>query len=286
MAFADSRHYAVWTGKFGRAMKLQERTPTMQLNISDTPSTSLRLPFLNLRWGGIFAGLSVGIATNLLLLLVGVSIGLGVFDVNKMGSSSNTGSIAAMVWNVVTMIIAAFVGGYVAARSAGMHRSSDGVLHGAVSWGVTMLVSAIMASTAISSAFGSLFSMGISTGAASNANPTAAREITSRVQAGDRQAAVDSLRTRLGMSADQAGKVVDQALIAAGHPESASPAGREEAEQASKTAATITSSLSAAVVLSLLAAIGGGLLGARGTRRSMGHIEKRTTTTGEEITGL
>lgn len=253
----------------------------MQLNLSDTPTNTMRLPFLNLRWGGIFAGLSVGIACNLLLLLVGVSIGLGVFDVNKMATPGNAGSIAAMIWNIVTMIVAAFVGGYVAARSSGMHRASDGVLHGAVAWGVTMLLSAFMATSAASSAFGSLFSMGMS----SNVNPTAAREAASRLQAGDRQAAVDSLRTRLGLSSDEAGRVVDQALIAAGHPEAASPAGREEAEQASKTAATITSSLSAAVVLSLLAAIGGGLLGARGTRRSMGHIEKRHTQTGE-LSGL
>ncbi|MGE5467927.1 MAG: hypothetical protein ACM3Y9_10935 [Ignavibacteria bacterium] len=263
----------------------------MQLNISDTPSTSFRIPFLNLRWSGIFAGLSVGIATNLLLLLVGVSIGLGVFDVNKMGSSSNTASIAAVIWNIACMVVAAFVGGYVAARAAGMHRSSDGILHGAVSWGMTMLVSAFLATSAASAAFGSLFSMGMSSGAPQAAQSamqggggSAAKEAMSSIQQGDRQAAVDSLRTRLGISADQAGRVVDQALIAAGHPESASPAGREDAEQAAKTAATITSSLSAAVVLSLLAAIGGGLLGARGTRRSMGHIEKRQVQT-DELTG-
>ncbi|HEX8988820.1 MAG TPA: hypothetical protein VF816_12750 [Rhodocyclaceae bacterium] len=257
----------------------------MQLNnISDTPTSVMRLPFLNLRWGGIFAGLSVGIACNLLLLLVGVSIGLGVFDVNKVGQPGHTASIAAMVWNVVCMIIAAFVGGYVAARSAGMHRSSDGVLHGAVSWGVTMLVSMLLATSATSAVFGTMFASasGIASNVAGNVTGTgggassgAAKEVATQIQAGDRQAAVDSLRTRLGLSNDQAGRVVDQALIAAGHPEAASPAGRDEAEQAAKTAATVSSSLSAAVVLSLIAAIGGGLLGARGTRRSMGHIEKR-----------
>ena len=31
------------------------------------------------------------------------------------------------------MLIAAFVGGYVAARSAGLRRRMDGILHGAVS---------------------------------------------------------------------------------------------------------------------------------------------------------
>ncbi|HEX8963981.1 MAG TPA: hypothetical protein VF801_13350 [Rhodocyclaceae bacterium] len=254
----------------------------MQLNLSDTPTPVMRTPFLNLRWGGIFAGLSVGIACNLLLLLVGVSIGLGVFDVNKMAEPGHTASIAAMVWNVACMIIAAFVGGYVAARAAGMHRSSDGVLHGAVSWGATMLVSMFLAAYASSAVFGSMFSSvsGIAgnmagTGATGGNAGGAAKEVATQIQAGDRQAAVDSLRTRLGLSSDQAGKVVDQALIASGHPESASPAGREAADQAAKTAATVSSSLSAAVVLSLIAAIGGGLLGARGTRRTMGHIEKR-----------
>jgi hypothetical protein len=255
----------------------QRKDPAMQLNLSDTTTTTSRLPFLNLRWGGIFAGLSVGIATNLLLLLVGVSIGLGVFDVNKMGEPGHTASIAAMVWNVACMIIAAFVGGYVAARAAGMHRSSDGILHGAVSWGVTMMVSMLLATSATSAIFGAAFSSasGIASNMAGGSSTSAARDVASQIQSGDRQAAVDALRSRLGFSSDQAGRVVDQALIAAGHPESASPAGREEAEQAAKTAATVSSSLSAAVVLSLLAAIGGGLLGARGTRRSMGHLEKR-----------
>lgn len=252
----------------------------MQLNVTEASATPFRLPFLNLRWSGIFAGLAVGIAANLLLLLVGVSIGLGVFDINSSGGQGDTASIAAMIWNVACMIIAAFVGGYVAARAAGMHRASDGVLHGAVAWGATMLLSAFLASTATSAVFGSLFSMGVNQGA-SQAASAGGNEVLNRIQSGDRQAAVDALTTRLRMPSDQAGRIVDQALIASGHPEAASPAGREQAEQAKKTATAITSSLSAAVVLSLLAAIGGGLLGARGTRRSMGHIEKRHTTTGE-----
>jgi hypothetical protein len=268
----------------------QGKDLTMQLNLSETP-TSVRMPLFNLRWSGIFAGLAVGIATNLLLLLVGVSIGLGVFEASQTGSPGNTASIAALIWNVACMIIAAFVGGYVAARAAGMHRSSDGVLHGAVSWGVTMLVSMLLATTATSAVFGTLFATGIASGASgmsgmSSGTGSAANEVMGRIQAGDRQSAVDALRARLGLSADQAGRVVDQALIASGRPESASPAGREETDRAARTAATVTGSLSAAVVLSLIAAIGGGLLGARGTRRSMGHIEKRHTQTDAEITGL
>lgn len=260
----------------------------MQLNISETSATSLRMPLLNLRWGGIFAGLAVGIASNLLLLLVGVSIGLSAFDVTR--SFGQTASIAAVAWNVACMVIAAFVGGYVAARAAGMHRTSDGVLHGAVSWGVTMLVSTILATSATTSLFGTLFSTGAASGAAngmaSSMSGGGGAEVAGRIQQGDRQAAVDALTSRLGISADQAGKVVDQALIASGHPESASQAGRDDAEQAMKTAGIVTSSLSASVILSLLAAIGGGLLGARGTRRVMGsaYMERRHITT-EDVQG-
>jgi hypothetical protein len=270
-------------------MEMEDRT--MQLNLSETPATSsLRMPLLNLRWGGIFAGLAVGIACNLLLLLVGVSIGLSAFDVTKP-PSGQTASIAAVAWNIACMVIAAFVGGYVAARAAGMHRSSDGILHGAVSWGVTMLASMLLATSATSSLFGTLFQTGVTAGVAgaqsgagssiaSTMSGGAGSEVMSRIQQGDRQAAVDSLRTRLGISADQAGRVVDQALIASGHPEAASQQGRDDAEQAMKTAGIVTSSLSASVILSLLAAIGGGLLGARGTRRSMGasYTERRHTT--------
>lgn len=233
----------------------------MQLDISDTAATRpvFRLPMLSLRWSGVFAGLVVGIATNLLLLLVGAAVGLAAVDVGE-DLTRPAVPIAVSAWNTVSMIIAAFVGGYVAARSAGLHRNSDGVLHGAVSWGATMIVSAIIATSAAGATLGGLF-------AAAQGRADVSRSVAGNIQEGDRQSAISNLQSSLGLSADQAAKAVDQALILSGRAERASPAGRESAERTIDTAAVASGWLSAAVLLSLAAGIGGGVLGARGTRR-------------------
>lgn len=239
----------------------------MQLEISDTSATGLhRMPISSIRWAAILAGLVVGIATHLLLMLLGTSIGLAAVDVGD--EAGNAIPVAAGVWNTVSMVAAAFVGAYVAARSAGMRRWSDGILHGVVSWGLTMLLTAFLATTAVGAIMGSFFSSPTARNAATQAAPAAAQTARS-ISEGDRAEAIQSLQSRLGISGDQAGKLVDQALILAGREESASPAGREAAQRTLHTASVASGWLTAAILLSLLAAIGGGWLGARGTHREV-----------------
>lgn len=167
------------------------------------------------------------------------------------------------------MVLAAFAGGYVAARSAGMRRASDGVLHGIVAWGVTMLLSVLLATSATGIGLGSLFAMTSSNG---NAAPA---ESVANLNLGDRQEAARVLEERLGLSAEQASRVVDQALVLSGREERASPAGREAAERSLHAASVASGWLSAAIVLSLLAAMAGGLAGARGARRLAGAQLRR-----------
>lgn len=228
----------------------------MQIEVTEPSARPYRVPFNSLRWSGIFAGLVVGIATNLFLLLLGAATGLAVFDV---GESSGSAALAAGLWNAVCMVVAAFCGGYVAARTAGMRRASDGALHGVVAWGLTMLVSALMATSATGATLGSLFGK--------TAGHAATAEALASVSRGDRQEAVSVLESRLGLSAEQASRIVDQALVLTGREESASPEGRAAAEHSLRAASVASLGLSLAILLSLLAAIGGGLVGARGTRR-------------------
>lgn len=238
----------------------------MQLEISDTSTTGVhRMPLSAIRWTAILAGLVVGVATHLLLMLLGTSIGLAAVDVGEDVGGA-TIPIAAGVWNTVSMVIAAFVGAYVAARSAGMRRASDGILHGVVSWGLTMLLTAFLATTAIGAIMGTFFSSPTARNAAAQNAPAAAQAARS-ISEGDRAEAISSLQSRLGISSEQAGKLVDQALILSGREENASPAGRETAQNTLRTGAMASGWLTAAILLSLLAAIFGGWLGAKGTHR-------------------
>lgn len=235
----------------------------MQMTDTGTPITgtsSYRLPLANLRWGAIFAGLVVGLSTHALLLMIGAAAGLAA----AAGDAAPEGTmpIAAGVWNTVSMIIAAFVGAYIAARTSGMRRTSDGLLHGAVSWGATMIVSLLLATTLTGGMLGNLFTTGAQgqTGAVSG-------DVLSSVNQGDRGEAIALLQERAGLTTEQAARVVDQALILRGRGDQASPGAQSAAEDAMRTASVASGWLSAAIVLSLLAAIGGGIVGARGTRR-------------------
>lgn len=241
-------------------------------------ATARRTPLYAIRWPAVFAGLAVGISVQLLLMLIGMAVGLAALEPGDQ-ADARTISVAAGVWNTVTMLIAALIGGYVAARTSGLRRTSDGVLHGVVSWGATMLLFALLATSTIGSMLGGMFGLVASTGQqiASGGNvPAAAMEVLRSVNRGDRQGAVEALQNRLGMSPEEANRIVDQASALTGQQ------GRAEAapsgERAANTVSAASGWLSAAIVLSLLAGILGGSIGARGTRR-MPRIEVRPTTT-------
>jgi hypothetical protein len=233
-----------------------------------TPSEVSSLPLNAVRWPAVFAGLVVGIATNLFLMLLGAAAGLAVFAASD--TAPDTGiPIAAAIWNALSMIVAAFAGGYVAARTANMRRASDGILHGVVAWGVTMLISAFVVTSATGATLASLFNFGGNAVATSAANGSAAADVAGSLRSGDREEAISVMQDRLGLSADQASRLVDQALALSGREGAASPAGRAAAQETLRTASVASGWLSAAILLSLLSAIGGGLMGARGTRREV-----------------
>jgi len=250
----------------------------MQMQMTDTGTPTYRLPLPNVRWGAILAGLAVGLSTHALLLMAGAAAGLAA----AAGDAAPEGSIpiAAGVWNTISMVIAAFVGAYIAARSSGMRRTSDGLLHGVVSWGATMILSLLIATSLTGGMMSNLFQTGARAAGGQGAGVTG--EVLSSVNQGQRAEAVALLRNQAGLTEEQASKIVDQALILRGREEQASQAAQSDAEDAMRAGALASGWLSAAVILSLLAAIGGGIVGARGTRRPL-HESHRTVTVREDV---
>lgn len=235
----------------------------MQMTDTAIPTGGLsayRLPLANLRWGAIFAGLVVGLSTHALLLMIGAAIGLAT----AVGQAPPEGtlSLGAAIWNTASMIIAAFVGAYIAARTSGMRRTSDGLLHGVVSWGATVVLSLLLATSLTGGMVGSLFATG-----AQGQTGAVAGQVLGSVNEGDRAEAIALLQQQAGLSQEQAADIVDQALILTGREGQASGQAQGAAEDAMQTASVATGWISAAIVLSLLAAIGGGAMGARGSRR-------------------
>ncbi|CAL94354.1 hypothetical protein [Azoarcus olearius] len=223
--------------------------------------------YSGIRWGSVIAGFAVGVGIHLLLMLIGVAAGFAVYGTGARPEGESM-SIAAVTWNTVSMLIAAFVGGYVAARGSGLRRTSDGVLHGVVSWGATVLFFAIVTGSVTGNALSGMFGMAATTAqstAASPNNDAAMAELFASIQRGDRAAATAVLRERLGMSEEQAAIAVDQAMALRGQA-SNDVARREGVTDAAQAASIASTWLSAAILLSLLAGAGGGMLGARGAR--------------------
>ncbi len=111
--------------------------------------------FPAINWGAIIAGIVVGMATQIVLALLGVAAGLSV--IARIGQGADVAMWVAL-WQGVSMLAAAFVGGYVAARMSGLQRNGDGMLHGLVTWGATTLLAASLASSGL----GALFASGVS----------------------------------------------------------------------------------------------------------------------------
>ena len=236
----------------------------MQLEITETPLASTaaahRAAFLPMRWSAIFGGLAVGLATSMLLTLLGTSVGLSLFDVGDP-VSGNKFPIAASVWNTVSMVLSAFIGGYVAARGSGLKRNTDGILHAAVAWGMTMLIAVFMASSVTGTAFNAMFP------SLQDRNMRDTAQILGNIDQGNRQAATESLQRNLGISSNQANEIVEQALVLSGREEQVGPAGRNAAQDTLRTAAVVSIWLTLSVALSLVAALGGGASGVVGSRR-------------------
>jgi hypothetical protein len=252
-----------------------------QADLSPLSSYTRRPLFPAIRWGAVLAGVAVGISVQLALTLLGIATGLTSTDV----SQGETLGMGPLLWAGFSMLVAAFVGGYVAARMSGLKRKADGVLHGAVSWAVTTILFAMLATsiggTLVSGVFSNmsqLASASVSSGGGSplaammrsqNVNMDAAtlKQLQQYLKSGQRDQAVQLVSRSSGVDPARAASVVDQALILTGSPQAASPQGRQTADTALHGAGAAAWVVFLAVALALAIGIGGGAMGAAGARR-------------------
>lgn len=103
------------------------------------------------RWGPIFAGIVVSIATQLLLSALGVAIGLTGDIVEANANSVLTG---VSIWSIVSLLIALFLGSWVTASTCGPMNNKTALLHGLILWATTLAISAWLLASGVSGAFG------------------------------------------------------------------------------------------------------------------------------------
>lgn len=108
------------------------------------------------KWSAVFAGWAVGLATQMMLTLLGLAIGAWSVDLRDAQPTDGI-PLGTGIWTGISMLISAFVGGFITARSSGSYLKSDGLYHGAVVWGVNWLIFAWLTTTAMAYLVGGLF---------------------------------------------------------------------------------------------------------------------------------
>jgi hypothetical protein len=103
------------------------------------------------RWGPIFAGIVVAIATQLLLSALGAAIGL---TAGAAGSDPGAVGIGVGIWAIISLLIALFAGGWITANTCGPMNSKTALLHGIILWATTLAISSWLLASGVSGTFG------------------------------------------------------------------------------------------------------------------------------------
>lgn len=112
---------------------------------------------VRVRWSAVIAGWAVGLATQLVLTLLGLAIGAWSIDLHDAEPTGGV-PIGTGVWTGISILFSAFIGGYMTARMSGSLLRSDGLYHGVIVWGVNWLVFAWLTTTVMATLLGGVFS--------------------------------------------------------------------------------------------------------------------------------
>lgn len=256
----------------------------------ETPFSERRSRFPWISWGAIIGGLVSGLAAYILLALLGIAAGLSAITPE---TAEPVGKVPLMtgIWTSISLVLSAFVGGYVAARMSGLSRIADGILHGLVAWGASTLVFAFLITTSVGAALGGAFSLlgqgakvaGVTAGGVASSkstqnqlesllkgsagggnitadNVTAVRD---KLQAGDRDGAIEVMVNQMGFTRDRATQVVDKGSVLFGQTRNLPREARETAATAVSGLSKITWGLFVGVLLSLGLGVAGGVVGSK-----------------------
>jgi len=130
----------------------------MSTRVFRAPDNGRGAPF-HVSWGALFAGAAAALGVWILLYALGVALGLSTVDPHDHDTLRATG-IFTGVWGLAAPLVALFVGGLVAGRSAGPLGRGGGALHGLVVWSLTALGGLYLVATLFGNVLGSAVAVG------------------------------------------------------------------------------------------------------------------------------
>jgi len=104
------------------------------------------------QWGPVIAGLITGIATLIVLTILGLAIGTSAFE---PGKTHGLGT-AAGIWGAISAIIAFFLGGWVAAKTAAVGGRGSGMINGFLVGATVLALVLYLTTTGISNLLGTV----------------------------------------------------------------------------------------------------------------------------------
>jgi hypothetical protein len=105
------------------------------------------------QWGPIIAGVATAIAVMLVLTVLGLALGAAAFEPRDPGD--NVGTWAA-IWGAITILVALFIGGHVAAYSASVPGKGSGLLNGFLVGAAALLLVIYLTVSGIGNLFGAI----------------------------------------------------------------------------------------------------------------------------------
>ncbi|MGE5619472.1 MAG: hypothetical protein ACM3US_09465 [Sphingomonadaceae bacterium] len=108
-----------------------------------------------IHWGPVWAGVIGGFATLILLAALGLAIGLAAVDPTAPGGITT----GAAIWTAIILLVAYFVGGYVAGRTSSYRGTvPSAFIIGSMVWALGVVLTVLLASLGIAGALGTLVS--------------------------------------------------------------------------------------------------------------------------------
>jgi ElaB/YqjD/DUF883 family membrane-anchored ribosome-binding protein len=109
-------------------------------------------------WGSIWSGFLVALGAFVLLTVLGLAIGISAADIGSPEDSSAAGwGISAAVWSGLTLLIALFIGGWVATRAGMVYDEATGLIEGVLVWVLSILALLYLAGSGIGLLSNSIF---------------------------------------------------------------------------------------------------------------------------------
>jgi hypothetical protein len=109
-------------------------------------------------WSGVWVGALAAFCTALIIGLVGVAVGAHILGPAGRVENWHKAAWAGIIFSVVGAFFSFVVGGWIAARIAGIRRSEPAMLHGAIAWLVAVPLLLVAGAIGAGSFFGGWYS--------------------------------------------------------------------------------------------------------------------------------